>query len=262
VPNDPGTARTERIFFIPDVHSPYEDKRATALMFDAMKVYGPDIVVVIGDFIDCFAVSNYSKDPRRIFGLEREVEHAAGLLDQIKAKRKIYVCGNHEDRLQRYLQDKAPELLPFVDIPRLLKLEERGWEWVPYKQSTKIGKLNITHDIGVSTRYTAYRVLETFQASVVTGHTHRLCYVVEGDAGGGQQVSAMFGWLGDVAKVDYMHRIKAQRYWAHGFGTGIHDTATGFVYLTAHPIVDYTVAIDGHVLRRKQHKAPEVLKVA
>jgi len=228
-------------------------------MFDAMSAFEPDTVVVIGDFIDCFAVSNYSKDPTRLLGLQEEVAHATDLLDRITAKRKIYVCGNHEDRLQRYLADKAPELMPFIDIPRLLGLNERGWEWVPYKQSTKIGKLHITHDIGVATRYTVFRVLETFQSSAVTGHTHRLGYIVEGDATGSQQVSAQFGWLGDVSKVDYMHRVKAQRFWAHGFGTGLHDTATGFVYLTPHPIVDYSVVVNGTVIKRKSHKALEVV---
>jgi len=250
---------TERVFFVPDLHAPYEDKRATALMFDAMSAFGPDTVVIIGDFLDCFAVSHYSKDPRRIQGLDREVAHATALLDKIEAKRKVYVCGNHEDRLQRYLEDKAPELMPFIDIPRILGLEERGWEWVPYKQSTQVGKLYVTHDVGTATRYTVFKVLDVFQSSVVSGHTHRLAYVVEGDATGAQQVSAQFGWLGDVSQVDYMHRVNALRHWALGFGTGLHDTTTGLVYLTPHPIVDYTVSVNGCVLKRKSKKGPQVV---
>jgi predicted phosphodiesterase len=240
----------ERVFFIPDAHIPFEDKRAVALVFDALTHYQPHTVVIMGDFLDCFSVSHWVKDPRRAFTLEKEIEKATGYLDRIDANRKIYVCGNHEDRLERYLKDKAPELLAFVDIPRLLGLKERGWEYVPYRSSTTLGKVHITHDVGSAGRYNVWKALDTFQASVVTGHTHRLGYVVEGNARGRRQVSAQFGWLGDITKVDYLHRVKAQREWALGFGYGLHDTHTGVVYLTPAPIVNYTVAIADQVLRR------------
>ena len=140
--------------------------------------------------------------------LEKEIEKATGYLDPIEATRKIYVCGNHEDRLERYLKDKAPELLAFVDIPRLLGLAERGWEYVPYRSSTTLGKVHITHDVGSAGRYNVWKALDTFQASAVTGHTHRLGYVVEGNARGRRQVLAQFGWLGDISKVDYLHRSR------------------------------------------------------
>lgn len=240
----------ERLFFIPDLHCPYEDKRATELMFDAMAHFAPDTVVIMGDWIDCLSVSHWSKDPRRAQSLKQEVEKAKAYLDRIDASRKIFVAGNHEDRLQRYLQDKAPELLEFVDIPSLLQLEAKGWEYVAYKNSTAIGKLHITHDVGSAGRYNVYRVLDSFQASVVTAHTHRLGYIVEGDATGGCQLSAQFGWLGDVDQVDYMHRINAKRNWALGFGYGYHKRRSGLVYLVPAPIVNYTVAVEGTILFR------------
>lgn len=246
----------ERLFFVPDLHAPYEDKRAVALMFDAIEAFAPDTVVVMGDLVDCLAVSHFSKDPARVRGLHKEIEAAQVYLDRIQADRKIYVAGNHEDRLRRYLLDKAPELLPLLGIEGLLDLKARGWEYVPYKQSTKIGKLHITHDVGSSGRYNVYKALDVFQASVVTGHTHRLGYIVEGDALGKCQVSCQFGWLGDVEQVDYMHRINARRNWAHGFGTGVHDPATGYVYLRPHPIVNYSCEVDGTVLVRGFKKKP------
>ena len=248
--------KSERLFFVPDLHAPYEDRRAVGLMFDAMSSYQPDTVIVMGDFVDCLAVSHFAKDPRRVYGLESEIDHAKTYLDKIDAPRKIYVAGNHEDRLQRYLMDKAPEVMPFVDIPKLLDLDAKGWEYVPYKSSTRIGKLHVTHDVGSAGRYNVYRTLDAFQASVVTGHTHRLAYIVEGDAVGSCQVSAQFGWLGDVEQVDYMHRVVARRNWALGFGTGVHDVATGLVYLTPHPIVNYTCEVGGRIFVRRAKKKP------
>lgn len=242
----------ERIFFIPDLHCPYNDKRATEIMFDAMSGFKPDTVVVMGDFVDCLAVSHWSKDPRRKLSLEDEMEQGKAYLDRIAAKRKIYVGGNHEDRLQRYLQDKAPELLPFTDIPRLLDLKEKGWEYTPYKGYTNIGKMHLTHDVGSAGRYNVFKTLDTFQASVVTAHTHRLAYVVEGDATGGCQVSTQFGWLGDVEQVDYLHRINARRNWVLGFGYGYHDRGTGLVYTVPAPIVKYTVCVEGKIYKRRK----------
>jgi predicted phosphodiesterase len=240
----------ERLFFIPDLHCPYNDKRATELMFDAMESFKPDTVVIMGDWVDFLAVSHWPKDPRNVKSLKEEVKKAGEYLDRITAKNKMYVAGNHEDRLQRFLTDKAPQLLDFEDVPRLLKLEERGWSYTPYKESTKIGKLHITHDVGSAGRYNVYKALDTFQASVVTAHTHRFAYVVEGSATGKGQVSTQFGWLGDVNQVPYMHRINAKRNWALGFGYGYHQLSNGLVYLVPAPIVNYTVAVEGKVFRR------------
>lgn len=218
---------------------------------DALADFKADVFVSLGDFMDCFSVSHWSKDPSRALTLQDEIDHAHALLDEIEARtpgaRRIYISGNHEDRLQRYLQDKAPELFSLIDVPRLLKLAERGWEYVPYKQSIKIGKLHLTHDVGSAGRYNVYRALDTFQSPIATGHTHRLGYVVEGDATGDSQVSAQFGWLGDVEQVDYMHRVKARRDWALGFGYGYVDKRTGYTYLVPVPIVNGTAVVEGRV---------------
>lgn len=221
-------------------------------MFDALELFKADTVVIMGDWIDCLAVSHWSKDPTRVMSLKQEADQAKRYLDRITAKRKIYIAGNHEDRLQRYLQEKAPELLWFVDIPSLLDLETKGWEYVPYKASTTIGKIHLTHDVGSAGRYNVYKALDTFQTSVVTAHTHRLAYVVEGDATGGCQVSTQFGWLGDVEQIGYMHEINAKRNWALGFGYGYHQRSSGLVYLVPAPIVNYTVAVEGTVLSRRK----------
>lgn len=253
-PAKAGSSRSvvERLWFIPDLHCPYNDKRATELMFDAMKAFKPDVVVIMGDFIDCLAVSHWSKDPTRAKTLTEEVDATKAYLDRIDAKKKIYIAGNHEDRLQRYLQEKAPQLLPFCDIPGILELKEKGWSYVQYKDYTTIGKMHLTHDVGSAGRYNVFKTLDTFQSSVITAHTHRLGYAVEGDATGGCQVSAQFGWLGDVEQVDYLHRINARRNWVLGFGYGYHDKGTGYVYTVPAPIVKYTVSVEGKVYKRRK----------
>jgi predicted phosphodiesterase len=242
-------ADLERIFIVSDVHSPFHNRQAWRLVMDALADFKADVFVSLGDFMDCFSVSSWSKSPERVLSLREEVEQASGLLDEIDARtpgaRRVWVDGNHEDRLQRYMNEKAPELFGLVSIPSLLHLEGRGWEHVPYKQSTKIGRLNLTHDVGSAGRYVAHKALDTFQANVATGHTHRLGYVVEGDATGDTHVSHMLGWLGDVEQIGYMHRVKALREWALGFGYGYIDRATGNVHLIPVPIVAGTCVVEG-----------------
>jgi predicted phosphodiesterase len=246
----------DRLWFISDVHSPAHDKKAWRLVLDALADFKPDVFVSLGDFMDLSSVSHWSKDPNTALDLAAERTVAETMLAEIETRtegaRRIYVAGNHEDRLKRFLQDKAPQFFNVLDIPKLLRLEERGWEYVPYKQSVKVGKLHITHDVGSAGRYNVYKALDTFQSPVVTGHTHRLGYVVEGDATGDSQVSAQFGWLGDVEQVDYMHRVKARRDWTLGFGYGYVNPKSGYAYLVPVPIVDYTAVVEGRLYRGRR----------
>lgn len=245
-------SNVEKILFVPDLHCPYHDERGWKLMMKMAKDFKPNTIVVLGDFIDCFAISTYSKDPTRALGLEKEVALTLKKrqeLDDLGAKRKIFIEGNHEDRLKRYLQDKAPELFTFVDIPKLLHLEENGWEHVPYKKAIKLGKLWITHDTGHTGRYTTFKALDTFQHPVVIAHSHRIAYAVEGNATGEAIVGAQFGWLGDVEKVDYMHKIRALREWALGFGYGYLQKNTGYVSLIPVAIINYTAVVEGKLYK-------------
>lgn len=244
--------KLEKILIVPDVHVPYEDKAAVALMMKAAKGFKPDHVVLLGDVIDCYSVSSHSKDPNRAMKLVEEVDATKDFLDDIKglgAKNNVFIAGNHCDRLQRYLQDKAPELYNIVSIPKILELKEKGFKYVPYKHSYKLGKLNFTHDTGTAGRFAHYKSLDAFQSNIIIGHTHRLGYIVEGNANGERHLAAMFGWLGDVNEVDYMHKIKAIRDWTLGFGIGYLDKKTGVVYVQPVPIINGTCLVEGKLYK-------------
>lgn len=248
---------TEKVLFVPDTHAPYHDEVAWALMMDAARDFNPDVIVTMGDLADFYAVSSFSKDPSREYNLEGEVAVVNQLLDELDAlgaSRSVFLEGNHCDRLSRYLKDKAPELFTLVGVPQLFKLQDRGWEFYPYKSHANIGRLFVTHDVGKAGRNAAAQTLDVYQHSVVTGHSHRFATIVEGNALGEAAVSAQFGWLGDVDKVDYLHKVTASRNWALGFGTGVHDIESGAVFLTPHPIIrkdgKYSTALDGRIYTR------------
>lgn len=242
----------ERVLIVPDTHAPFHDARAWKLMLRAARWFKPHTIVHQGDLADFYAVSAHSKDPSRATQLKEElkvVRKLRGDLDRLGAKRKVFTEGNHEDRLRRYLEEKAPELFGMFDTDSLLQLTDNGWQFVPYKSHARVGKLFFTHDTGNSGKYTTARALDAFQHSVSIGHHHQIQIAVEGDATGKYRIGAQFGWLGDVRQVDYMYRIKSLRNWSLGFGIGHHETDTGVVYLNPCPIVNYSVCVNGKVFK-------------
>ena len=135
-----------------------------------------------------------------------------------------------------------------LSVQGLFRLQQRGWRYIPYKSDVKLGMAYFTHDVGGATgRNAAHKALDVYQHTIVTGHTHRLMYVVEGNATGDALLSAQLGWLGDIKQVDYMHSIKARKDWALGFGIG-YLRNNGFLYLVPVPIVDYSVVVEGRLL--------------
>jgi len=205
-------------------------------------------IVILGDWFDNYSVSHYTKNPKRLRGLDKEIEKGFDLLhifELLPFKKRIFIEGNHETRLSRTVSDKMPEIYEFV----MRDWENRfsQWEYVPYMEDIEIGRLFLTHDVGHSGTLSTRQTLHAYQDNVVIGHNHNMLYCVEGNAKATAHVGASFGWLGDVSKIDYRHKMKARREWVLGFGTGYHNPESDFVYLVPHPIVEYTAVVEGRL---------------
>lgn len=240
----------KKYLLIPDCHVPFHDVPAFSLMLRAAKTAGVKNAVLLGDFLDCFSVSSHPKLPTARQDLAEEIEsgnRCLDLLDRTFTGDRIYIEGNHEFRLQRYLTDNAPALFTSLSLPRLLRLGDRGWRFVRYRDHVKIGRLFLTHDVGKAGR-NAYRdAMAAFQGNVVIGHTHRFGLEVEGSARGKTHIGASFGWLGSFDALDYAHKIRAKRDWVHGFGIAYLEPG-GNVHLTACPIVEGRVMVEGKLV--------------
>lgn len=216
------------------------------------KSFKPDEVIILGDFADFYAVSSHNKDPKRALLFKEELDDSVVALKQVKAlkaKKNVFIAGNHEDRLIRYLQTKAPELYDVISIEKLLCLDSLGFEFVPYRSFYQVGKLYATHDVG-STGSTALKAaLDTFNRNIVTGHTHRMGYIIGGSIENDTHLSASFGWLGNHDEIDYMAKAKVYKDWQLGFGIAHIDEKTGNCHVTPIPIVNYSCVVDG-----KQYK--------
>lgn len=247
---DPGSD-VSRILFVPDTHRPFHDKPAWELMLRAARQLRPDVVVILGDFADFYAVSAHDKNPKRVTSLEAEIEDVKEGLDDLGAlgaRRMIYVSGNHEWRLDRYLMAKAPALFGMLSLPEILGLAERGIEWVPYMHSTRVGHLTVTHDVGEAGIYAVKRARDAAEGNIVIGHVHAMGVHYSGSARGVVRVGAAFGWLGKFEEAgDYIHAIKSRRAWCHGFGVGTMER-DGTVHLQAVPIINGKCVVNGELI--------------
>jgi len=156
-----------------------------------LKDYDPSLVVLNGDIRDAYALSSFDKSPSRRFGEKEEkrlTQNELRTIDkQAPRARKIFNNGNHEERLEKtYMQlcqkdSRAFEVFDaqgFSDLNTrsMLKLDDLGWEWQPYKGWTDILGFIVTHGdiVKQESAQTAMAMYNKFQSSGTSGHTHRL----------------------------------------------------------------------------------------
>lgn len=229
-----------RILFVPDTHAPYHDEKAWKLMMGWARKFKPDIVITLGDFVDCYSVSSHSKSPSRRVLLAEELRESSRLvreLESLGAKKYIWVMGNHCNRISRYVAERAPDLHGIFSLEESLKLDT--WEVVEYRRHIRVGKLFVTHDVGSAGADAAAKAARLFNGSCVIGHIHRMGITYTRNARGEAHVAASFGWLGSPLAGDYLHEQQLSA-WTTGFGSGLMDSQ-GRVHLRCHPIVDGAV---------------------
>lgn len=244
-----------RVFVIPDMHVPYHDVRVWRLMLAAIRttLSKGDKVIIIGDFADFYRVSFHAKAPHRQ-SFETEIEAVYRELDALydictkKGIDVVYLEGNHEHRLERYLVDKAPDLFGLVSCADLFDVQDRGWIWRPYRSHYRVGKMHYTHDVGRAGKQAAAQSLADFGGNLTFGHTHRGGVVYAGTLRGETHVCLNVGWGGDYSQVDYMHDSKALREWQHGAGLVDYDGQWN-CFAQFLPVVGGKFYIDGSPVR-------------
>lgn len=226
----------EPVLIIPDTHRPYHNKRAYNLMLEVAKYIGPKHIYILGDYADFYAVSSHPKDPRIFQMLADEVMDVLNGLNDLDINfpdaKKVFIQGNHEHRLERYLCDKAPALFGITSSPHLLQLVDRpNWTYVHYGPNQVVSvagsKLLARHEpLGSSAKATSTKAL----CSLVYGHIHRIeeSHIVGLE--GQNHVSFSVGWLGDKKQDQVFGYTKGHQQWQLGFGIVYVDPLTGLFF--------------------------------
>ncbi len=197
--------KLKRALIVPDCHRPFHSRKAYALMLEVALYLGVDEIVLLGDYADFYSVSHYvrSADPRLPQLLIDEVESVNLGLDELdrlfpRAK-KIYLEGNHEIRLEKYIESKAPALFGVTECRGLFQMHARPrWSYVGFGRSQKhrvLGSdLLARHKPIASNPMTGLR--RAF-ASYCYGHNHHIEQAHAVGLDGQQHVAFSCGWLGD-----------------------------------------------------------------
>lgn len=163
---------------------PYQDGRSLLAVEKLMEDIRFDGYLLIGDFLDFDCISSHNKNNlRAVEGkrLQADYDVAGEILDRhqalIRAKNKnaefVYIEGNHENRVDRYV-DANPALEGMVEVPTCLEFGRRKFKWVPFWSQGKvfsIGKATFIHG-----RYTndahAKKHVQRYGRNVFYGHLH------------------------------------------------------------------------------------------
>jgi len=224
------------------------DKKLHELVCRWLSQNQPDGKIYSGDLVDLTSLSKFGwnphvvRDPYRDTQYSLDVSH--GLLREYKQasgwKRKQndwFIPGNHEERLQKFIITKAPELYGLKragegeDVPsalsleHLLRLKELGVQWAGGSDGdwphAKVGLskfLEVRHGwlVRKNSGATAHATLEHLGRSVVVGHTHRqsLVYKTRHDTDGTQRVH-VGAEAGTLARFDLGYAVAPD--WQQGF---------------------------------------------
>jgi predicted phosphodiesterase len=245
-----GRKNNQRALIIPDCHIPFEDKKAYELMLKVGQHIQPEEIVILGDYADFYDVSSHGKDPHIVSKLLDEVEAVKGRLAELRrlfpSAEIVYIEGNHEYRLGRYIRDKAPELFGIVGVENILGLEGFGIKFIPYGPCQKHRVLGASiiarHEPLAGGVHVAHNTASKALHSVIFGHTHRIqeSQIVSFNGENHRGISS--GWLGNC-RLPAFNYVKAHHQWALGFSVLTLTGKTWFNQLVH--IIDYKCQCDG-----------------
>jgi predicted phosphodiesterase len=143
-------AGPKKVLTLSDVHAPFHDERAVEAAVEHGKKEGCNVVLLNGDVTDNHSISRWETDPReRDFGEEIRVtiqmlEYIRGVFPKADI---VWKKGNHEERYDSYMRQKAPELLG-VDAfqwSKVYEVERLGVTVVGESRPVHVGKLPVIH---------------------------------------------------------------------------------------------------------------------
>jgi len=167
--------------------TPYHDERALDLVLQIVEAVEPDRIVLLGDMLDLAELSlKYPRRPNQLYTIQPALEALHAWLVRLRRAAPpaqiVYLEGNHEDRLRRYMTAKAGELMPLrrvgtdvgLALPHLLALDLLDIEWAE-ELADEDERTAYRHGEAVKKGggATAAHVLRETSFAHVNGHVHR-----------------------------------------------------------------------------------------
>lgn len=174
---------------------PIHDEAAIAVALAITANINPTLLVLVGDNLDGAELGKYRTSPAYQQTTQAAVDRLATLCAELRRAapnaRIVWLAGNHEERLPRYILDNAvaafalrkgnaPESWPVMSLPYLARMDEHGVEYLPGYPASSFwinDRLRVIHGDKVNSGgSTAHKYLGTEKVSVIYGHIHRREY--------------------------------------------------------------------------------------
>ena len=196
-----------------------------------IKEFKPDEIILLGDFMDVSSLSAWDYDKKRPMEGRRfgkEINRAARELDYLQehTKKVTYIEGNHEDRVNRYL-DKNPEMEGMIEITEQLNLEKRKIKFIKMNDLYKKGNMYFTHGMYTNI-HNAKKHLQALGCNICYGHQHGTQTSMQNMKMQSPHMAYALGTLGNKAP-DFMKNRPAN--WINQFAVFYWDDKTGMFNL-------------------------------
>ena len=174
---------------VPDAHTtPGQDFSRFIALGKFTNEKRPDQVVFMGDFCNFDSLSSYDFGKENSHGKRYKDDCKAGIqalklfkaqLDSDYKPTLVFLGGNHDEgRVEKYIESHA-QLRGHMDIKEDLRLDELGFQYIPYKSMYESDGVLYTHAImsaanqPVSGKNVMNTISHLTAKSVVVGHHHR-----------------------------------------------------------------------------------------
>lgn len=215
-----------------DLHCPYHDIAAIQTAIDMGQACDVDSIMLLGDIMDFHRISRYPNDPGTLTFAE-EIEVGNQMLFAIREAFRdaeiFYIQGNHEVRLDAYIQKNAAEFydLPDLRLERLLDLHAQDIKYVA-DGFIHCGDMSFIHGHemrGIGGVNPSRKLYGKMKKSAMCGHLHRPESFYTRDGAGKLIQCHVVGHLGDP-NPNYHPRND----WQHGYAL-VEVTKKGYVHV-------------------------------
>ena len=218
----------KRAIVTPDKHFPTADDAAIKCVTQAIEIIKPDMYIDLGDVGEWHGASHWQWRKKKrppleyqlpfinqdITDVNERMDRIDEALDKAGCKKKHMLEGNHDDWMNRFVEEHP--YLPGLKFKDAVKLKERGYKYHKCGDYLKIGKLAFYHGHHFAGVHHTRNHLLRLGANVMYGHHHDIqqTSVTHLD---GQKSAWSIGCLKDMSKDENAWLGGRKHNWSHAF---------------------------------------------
>lgn len=248
-----------------DLHLPWVNQRNLDLALDVIEDLGCDHIILNGDVADFYNLNAHGpKHPDIKTKLDDEFIAVEDFLSYLRKRFKdvniVWVWGNHEYRLDRYVVENCPAFYNHLRLENLLDLQSLGIKHIPYNERYQISaNLFVQHSPpSYSTNLASTSLMKKIDQDHIWNCAHRTDMAVRTGMSGNVYTSYINGWFGDTGVINQLQRAMPENRRVYSFTKGHESWNCSFtlasVYGDVHHvqqviIKDYACAVGNNLYR-------------